>query len=187
MSEPKYMARGTKIIATIGPASSSYDQIHALMHEGVDVFRLNFSHGSHEDHLQVIRHINALNEKHEFSVGILADLQGPKIRVSEVENGAMALEEGQIVNIYGGKEISKNGRLYIGYDELARDMHKGERIMIDDGKILLEVKNVRKDKNCVEALVKFGGIVKPYKGVNFPDTDLSLPSLTEKDLNLGRL
>ena len=138
MSDPKYLARGTKIIATIGPSSNSYDQIHKLMHQGVDVFRLNFSHGSHEDHLKVIDHINKLNEIHEFSVGILADLQGPKIRVSDIENGQMELKDGQTVYIHGGRNVSSGNNLYIGYEQLTLDVNPGERILIDDGKISLE-------------------------------------------------
>jgi pyruvate kinase len=183
MSHPKYEARGTKIIATIGPASNSYDQIHALMHEGVDVFRLNFSHGTHADHLEVIRHINKLNEIHEFSVGILADLQGPKIRVGEVENGEIRLEKGSRVRLYGGKAPSSEDSLYISYDKLASDVQPGERILIDDGKIILNAVEVNKSAGYVEAEVTFGGLLKPKKGVNFPDTRLSMPSLTEKDLN----
>jgi pyruvate kinase len=183
MTHPKYQARGTKIIATLGPSSNSYDQIHQLMHEGVDVFRLNFSHGSHEDHMRVIQHINKLNEIHEFSVGILADLQGPKIRVSSVENDAMELKKGERIKLFGGTELSKDGHLFIGYDHLAEDVKPGERVLIDDGKIILRVIKVDANKEWVEAEVDFGGLLKPNKGVNFPDTDLSLPSLTEKDLN----
>jgi len=183
MSEPKYIAKGTKIIATIGPASNSYDQIHALIHEGVDVFRLNFSHGTHKDHLQVINHINKLNEIHEFSVGILADLQGPKIRVSAVDGEGIKLVKGQRVYIHGGRKKSSGDKLYIGYDALTLDVNPGERILIDDGKINLEVTKLCSGQACVEAEVKFGGLVKANKGVNFPDTNLSLPSLTEKDLN----
>jgi len=182
MSIPKYMARGTKIIATIGPSSRSYDQIHELIHEGVDVFRLNFSHGTHEEHLEVIRHINKLNELHEFSVGILADLQGPKIRVGGVKDGKVELSEGKKILLKGGNGISDDKVLYVGYDALARDMREGERIMIDDGKIVLQVKKVDKSKDCVEAEIIFGGILSDNKGVNFPDTRLSLPSLTQKDL-----
>lgn len=183
MTHPKYQARGTKIIATIGPSSNSYDQIHQLMHEGVDVFRLNFSHGNHEDHLRTINHINKLNEIHEFSVGILADLQGPKIRVSEVENEVMELVKGSKIKLFGGTDVSKNANLFIGYDRLVHDVKVGERVLIDDGKIILRISEVNSNNNWVEAEIEFGGFLKANKGVNFPDTDLSLPSLTEKDLN----
>jgi len=183
MSHPKYLARGTKIIATIGPSSNSYDKIHELIHEGVDVFRLNFSHGTHEEHLKVINHINKLNELHEFSVGILADLQGPKIRVSDVENEEMELVQGSKVCLFGGRQTSKNGKLYIGYDNLVNDVKKDERVLIDDGKLILRVSKINKKDKCVVAEVEFGGMLKTNKGVNFPDTNLSLPSLTEKDLN----
>ena len=182
MSEPKFTARGTKIIATVGPASGSYEQIHRLIHEGVDVFRLNFSHGSHADHLKVIQHINKLNEIHDFSVGILADLQGPKIRVSEVENDGIKLETGDRVRVYGGREMSTREALFIGYEQLITDLSAGERILIDDGKVILACKAVNKKSGYAEAEVVFGGEVKANKGVNFPDTRMSLPSLTEKDL-----
>ena len=182
MSHPKYVARGTKIIATIGPSCSSYDQIHALIHEGVDVFRLNFSHGTHQEHLKIIQHINKLNEIHEFSVGILADLQGPKIRVGGVENDRVELKKGELVKIHGGKSNSTNSDLYIGHDQLISDIKVGERILIDDGKLVLKADQICEADNCVKALVEFGGELKANKGVNFPDTALSLPSLTQKDL-----
>lgn len=183
MSHPKYLARGTKIIATIGPSSNSYDQIHELMHEGVDIFRLNFSHGTHADHLKVIQHINKLNEIHEFSVGILADLQGPKIRVGEIMGNKLALKQGSTIRLHGGYDESAGEDLYIGYDNLTADVQPGERILIDDGKIILRATGVDKKSGAVNAEVVFGGTLKPKKGVNFPDTKLSLPSLTEKDLN----
>jgi pyruvate kinase len=183
MSHPKYLAKHTKIIATVGPASNSYDKILELMHEGVDVFRLNFSHGTHEDHLAVIKHIEKINELHDFSVGILADLQGPKIRVSEVENEGVLLEQGKKLKIFGSQQKSTSDRLYIGYYNLVNDVKPEERILIDDGKLILKAVKVDKSESYVEALVEFGGILLPNKGVNFPDTDLSLPSLTEKDLD----
>ena len=183
MSEPKYIARGTKIIATIGPSCNSYEQIHDLIHEGVDVFRLNFSHGTHADHLRVIQHINKLNQIHDFSVGILADLQGPKIRVGEIENGEVKLDTGEKVRLFGGTQTSTQTDLYIGYDHLVQDISPGERILIDDGKVVLTCTQVNAKKGFAEAEVIFGGPVKPNKGVNFPDTPMSLPSLTEKDLD----
>jgi pyruvate kinase len=170
----------TKVIATVGPASSSYEMIHELIHAGVDVFRLNFSHGSHEDHLKVIEHISRLNQIHDFSVGILADLQGPKIRVGLVQDDALEMNQGDIFKIHPGQKLSKDKDLYVSYENLTLDIQPKERILIDDGKIVLEVAEVK--PKYLEVKVVFGGILKSKKGVNFPDSDLSIPALTEKDL-----
>ncbi len=169
----------TKIIATVGPASNSYEAIHELIHTGVDVFRLNFSHGTHEDHQKVIEHISRLNQIHDFSVGILADLQGPKIRVGLVENEGIEMKQGEVFKIHAGTQTSSDKNLYVSYEKLTSDIKKGERILIDDGKIVLEVSDIAPDH--LEGKVIFGGILKSRKGVNFPDSDLSIPALTEKD------
>lgn len=170
----------TKVIATVGPASGSYEMIHELIHAGVDVFRLNFSHGSHEDHLKVIEHISRLNQIHDFSVGILADLQGPKIRVGLVQDDSLEMNQGDIFKIHPGQKLSKDKDLYVSYENLTQDIKPKERILIDDGKIVLEVSEVK--PRYLEVKVIFGGILKSKKGVNFPDSDLSIPALTEKDL-----
>ncbi|HAQ39298.1 MAG TPA: pyruvate kinase, partial [Saprospirales bacterium] len=170
----------TKVIATVGPASNSYEMIHELIHAGVDVFRLNFSHGTHQDHLKVIEHISKLNQIHDFSVGILADLQGPKIRVGQVENDGIEMKQDVIFKIHPGQKLSKGTDLYVSYEHLTADIRQGERILIDDGKIVLEVEEVK--TKFLEARVVFGGTLKSRKGVNFPDSALSIPALTEKDL-----
>lgn len=170
----------TKTIATVGPKSSSYESLHALMEAGVDVFRLNFSHGSHSELLQVIQHIEKLNKEYKNHIGILADLQGPKLRIGEVENGGIKLEKGDIIKFVNREIIGTAAAVYMGYKDFSRDVEVGERILVDDGKIILEVLDIV-ENGTVNLKVIYGGILKSNKGVNLPDTDISLPSLTEKD------
>ncbi|MBK8297021.1 MAG: pyruvate kinase [Saprospiraceae bacterium] len=171
----------TKIVATVGPASSSYDQLVALTLEGVAVFRLNFSHGSYEDHEKVIRHIHAINEKFDTHVGILCDLQGPKLRIGTIENNGLEILPGEVLNFINKPCIGTKEQIYMSYVNFARDVKVGETILIDDGKLVFEVLTTNGiDKVQLKCL--FGGILSSNKGVNLPDTEISLPSLTEKDL-----
>lgn len=170
----------TKIVATIGPASNTYEALLELVREGVDVFRLNFSHGSHEGHQEVIDKIRYINEKYRINVGILADLQGPKLRVGQIEEGTI-LEEGEFIEFTNEKHIGNKNSAYMNYESFAQDVAVGEIVLVDDGKIQLEV--VETDKvGKVKLRIKFGGPLNSNKGVNLPDTKVSLPSLTEKDL-----
>ncbi|MBX0292194.1 pyruvate kinase [Hymenobacter sp. HSC-4F20] len=172
----------TKIIATVGPASNTYEKLGMLMREGVDVFRLNFSHGSHEDHLSVINTVRRLNKDMRTHVGLLQDLQGPKIRLGEVEGGGVEIKPGDKIKLVcGEKEISTATRLSTIYLGLARDVKAGDMILIDDGKIELRVLATDRDKE-VDVEVIYGGLVKPRKGINLPDSDVSAPSMTEKDI-----
>lgn len=171
----------TKIVATVGPASSSSEMLEKMVHAGVDVFRLNFSHGSYEDAKAIVDHINELSDRLEIPVAILADLQGPKIRIGDVENNSIELVAGNIVTFTNENIIGTAERLYIKYDKFAQDVKVGERILLDDGKFLLEVTETNK-KDEVKARIIQGGRLSSKKGVNLPNTKTSIPCLTPKDL-----
>jgi len=172
----------TKIVATVGPASNTYERLGMLIREGVDVFRLNFSHGSYEDHLAVINLVRRLNKDMRTNVGLLQDLQGPKIRLGDVEGGGVEINPGDKIKLVcGEKEISTATRLSTIYLGLARDVKPGDMILIDDGKIELKVLATDRDTE-VDVEVIYGGLVKPRKGINLPDSNVSAPAMTEKDI-----
>ncbi|CAN5554579.1 pyruvate kinase [soil metagenome] len=171
----------TKIIATIGPASSSSETLEELIRAGVDVCRLNFSHGNYEDHRKVILAIREITQRTHLHAAILVDLQGPKLRIGMVENDAAFLDTGKEVVLTTKECIGTPERLYINYHQLPSDVKEGETILIDDGKIKLRVLSTNY-KDEVISIVENGGIVSSRKGVNLPNTKISLPSLTEKDL-----
>ena len=170
----------TKIVATVGPASSSKEALIDLVKEGVDVFRLNFSHGSHEDHLKVINNIVEIMEQYDVPIGILADLQGPKLRVGEIEGGSLELLKGDILTFVPNKCIGNRERIYMSYENFANDVKVGEKVLVDDGKLILEIIEIKGQK--VRLKVLHGTKISSKKGVNLPDTAVSLPCLTEKDL-----
>lgn len=172
--------QSTKIVATIGPASESYDNLLSLVKAGVNIFRLNFSHGEHENHLKVINRINYINEKYNLHVGILCDLQGPKLRVGKMEGKGLPIKKGDILTFTNEECVGNMEKIYMSYKQFAQDVKPGESVMIDDGKIVLEVVESN-GKDEVKLKVKFGGILKSNKGVNLPNTNISLPSLTKKD------
>lgn len=169
----------TKIVATVGPASNSKEMLRALINEGVDVFRLNFSHGSHEDHLKVIHHVRELNKELGTKVSLLQDLQGPKIRINEMQPN-IVIERGQELVITTRELLGNNEIASTSYKELPRDVKPGDMVLVDDGKIELKVKEVREVDVLTE--VVYGGPLKSRKGINLPFTKVSAPSLTEKDL-----
>jgi pyruvate kinase len=169
----------TKIVATVGPASNSKDMLRALIKEGVDVFRLNFSHGAHEEHLKVIQYVRELNKELGTSVSLLQDLQGPKIRVNDVEPGTI-IERGQELIITVHELLGNREIVSTSYKSLPKDVKTGDMILVDDGKIELKVKEVR-DTDVITEVV-YGGPLKSRKGINLPFTKVSAPSLTEKDL-----
>lgn len=171
----------TKIIATIGPATSSKEKLRELFEAGVNVCRLNFSHGSHDDHLEVINRILELNEEMGMNIAMLADLQGPKLRIGEVENNGIELVEGAEIEFINTPCMGNKERVYMSYSLFASDVALGDTILIDDGKLKLEVVDTN-GKDAVRAKVIFGGTLSSKKGVNLPKTKISLPSLTEKDL-----
>ncbi|SHG75640.1 pyruvate kinase [Chryseolinea serpens] len=169
----------TKIVATVGPASNSKEMLRALIKEGVDVFRLNFSHGTHEDHLKVINNVRELNIELGSQISLLQDLQGPKIRVNEMEPG-IVIEGGQTLIITTRELLGNREIVSTSYKTLNKDVKVGDMILIDDGKIELKVKEVRGEDVVTE--VVYGGPLKSRKGINLPFTKVSAPSLTEKDL-----
>jgi pyruvate kinase len=169
----------TKIVATVGPASSSKEMLHALIKEGVDVFRLNFSHGKHEDHLKVINWVRELNKEMGTNVALLQDLQGPKIRVNDVEPG-VEIKAGQELIITTRQLMGNQEIVSTSYEGLPNDVKVGDMILVDDGKIELKVKEVR-DIDVVCKVI-YGGPLKPRKGINLPFSKVSAPSLTDKDL-----
>ncbi len=171
----------TKIVATVGPACDTYDKLLELVKAGVNVFRLNFSHGSHDDKKQIIDFIREINKKEPYNISILGDLQGPKLRVGEIENNALDLKEGDILTFTNEKCVGTLEKIYVSYPNLAADVKLGNIIMIDDGKIEVKVVDITKT-NDVKVEVILGGLLSSKKGINLPDTKISLPALTDKDL-----
>jgi pyruvate kinase len=176
------MLHKTKIIATVGPASNTYEKLLSLVESGVNVFRINFSHGTHAEHQQVIENIHRINKDFPFNIAILADLQGPKLRVGEIEGGAMELRKGDEFLFTNEKRVGNKDGVYISYPNFYRDVRIGEKILLDDGKIEVLVIEITQ-QNSVKVKVLTPGTLLPKKGVNLPDTKISLPSLSEKDLN----
>jgi pyruvate kinase len=171
----------TKIVATVGPACDTYEQLLDLIKCGVNVFRLNFSHGGHEDKARIIADLRQINKTEPYNIAILGDLQGPKLRVGEMENGSIDVVPGDILTFTNEKLIGTKERIYVSYPNLHADVKVGNKILIDDGKIEVLVKNIRKN-NDVQVEVLMGGKLSSKKGINLPDTKISLPALTEKDL-----
>lgn len=178
---PPRKNRNTKIVATVGPACNSFEGLLALAEAGINTFRLNFSHGSHEDHKQVIDHLIRINETTGYHVGILADLQGPKLRIGQIENNHLPIAPGDILTFVTEKCVGTRERIYMSYALFPVDVNPGEKVLIDDGKVVLQVIETNRESE-VKLKVLHGSELSSNKGVNLPDTDVSLPSLTEKDL-----
>ncbi|MCY7327019.1 MAG: pyruvate kinase, partial [Saprospiraceae bacterium] len=173
-------SQNTKIVATVGPACNTYEKLLEIAQAGVDVFRLNFSHGTHEDHLKVIQHILRINAENNTHLSILADLQGPKLRVGKIKDNALALAPGDIITIVNEEVLGTMEKIYMSYNEFAEDCEVGERILMDDGKLVFEVAETNK-KDLVRLRCLYGGILSSNKGVNLPDTNVKQPSMTVKD------
>lgn len=172
----------TKIVATVGPACDTYEKLCELVKAGVNVFRLNFSHGTHADKLEVIQHIRKINSTMPYNISILGDLQGPKLRVGEIENGGLDIEPGDILTFTSKEKIvGTKEKIYVSYPNLHLDVVIGNKILIDDGKLEVVVTEVSGDGD-VKVVVTYGGTLKPKKGLNLPDTRISLPAMTEKDI-----
>ncbi|MDX1761693.1 MAG: pyruvate kinase, partial [Christiangramia sp.] len=171
----------TKIVATLGPATSSKDVLRKMLQEGVNVFRINFSHANYDDVRERIQMIRELNEEDGFNAAILGDLQGPKLRVGVMKEEVVVNEGDEIVFATGKEFKGTAERVYMNYDSFPQDVKAGERILLDDGKLIFEVVSTNK-KNEVKTKVIQGGPLKSKKGVNLPNTNISLPALTEKDV-----
>ncbi len=171
----------TKIVATLGPATSSKDTLKRMLQEGVNVFRINFSHADYEDVKERVQMIRELNEEEGFNAAILADLQGPKLRVGVMKE-EVVVSEGDIITFVTGEPFKGTSeRVYMNYETFPQDVKAGERILLDDGKLIFEVVKTNK-KDEVTTKVVQGGPLKSKKGVNLPNTNISLPALTEKDI-----
>ena len=171
----------TKIVATLGPATSSKDVLRDMIHAGVNVFRINFSHADYEDVKQRIKLIRELNEENGFTAAILGDLQGPKLRVGKMKEEVVVTKGDEITFATGEEFEGAASRVYMNYDEFPQDVKAGERILLDDGKLIFEVVSTNQ-KDEVLAKVIQGGPLRSKKGVNLPNTKISLPALTEKDI-----
>ena len=170
----------TKIVATLGPASTDENVLIDLAKAGVNIFRLNFSHGSHEIHQKSIERILKINKKYGLSVGILADLQGPKLRIGTIKEGSVQLNRGDVIEFTNEKVEGTKEKVYMSYSLFAKDVEVGEKVLVDDGKLVFEVVATDGIKS-VKLITLFGGPLSSNKGVNLPDTNVSLPALTEKD------
>lgn len=169
----------TKIIATVGPACNTKEKLWELVQSGVNIFRLNFSHGTHEVHQGVINAIREIRKEHNVNIAILQDLQGPKIRTDEVENNGVELEPGAKIVITREKMLGTKDKISTSYKNLTSDVKPGDSILIDDGN--LELKVVQTGNGEVTCEVVYGGVLKSRKGINLPNTEVSEPSLTDKD------
>ena len=174
------MEKRTKIVATIGPSSSSEEILMEMINEGVNVFRINFSHGTHQDHIEAIKTIKKVDNKIGSHTAILADLQGPKIRIGEMPDDGVLLKENDEFYLTTLKNHQLSLAANISLKQLPIDVKKGEKILLDDGKIHLIVKETNK-KDTIKTRVIAGGILYSRKGVNLPDTNISVSSLTKKD------
>ncbi len=170
----------TKIVATLGPAIDTKERMKDMMVAGVNVFRINFSHADYDDVKNKIRLIREINKENNYNVAVLADLQGPKLRVGVMEDG-VELQIGDKFVFTTEKCTGNSEKAYMTYQDFPKDVQKGEKILVDDGKLLFEVTDTDRNKT-VHTKVLRGGKLKSKKGVNLPNTKISLPALTEKDI-----
>ncbi len=173
-------SRRTKIVCTLGPSSNTLEKIEQLYLAGMNVARINFSHGSHEDHARTMSYVRKVAKKHQYSIPILMDLQGPKIRVGKMKEGSQILRVGNMLTLTPDDIEGTSERIPIDYSYLTSDAVSGDRILIDDGLLELMVEEVNERE--VRARVVVGGVIKSRKGVNLPGVKISMPSLTEKDI-----
>jgi pyruvate kinase len=171
----------TKIVATLGPATSSKNVLKGMLDEGVDVFRINFSHADYNDVKERVDMIRELNDEFEYNAAILADLQGPKLRVGNMKGEVVVNEGDEIIFATGERFEGSKERVYMTYERFPQDAKPGEKILLDDGKLIFEVVSSN-NINEVKTRVIQGGPLRSKKGVNLPNTNISQPALTEKDI-----
>jgi len=174
-------SKKTKIIATLGPSSNSVKIMEKLILEGVDVFRINFSHANYENASKEISLIRKLSAKLKIHVSILADLQGPKLRIGQIEENSLVKEDDLITFSCSKPFIGDSNKAFINYKKFASDVKIGETVLLDDGKLIFEIVNIDKNNNVIAKVIQ-GGPIQSNKGVNLPNTKISLPALTKKDL-----
>ena len=170
----------TKIVATVGPSCEKFEQLRELAKAGVNVLRLNFSHGTYQNTKEIIGHIKEINKSQPINIAILGDLQGPKLRVGDLTNGQIELIEGADIIFTTEKIIGTVSKIYVSYPNLTKDVKVGERIFLDDGKMEVNVKSILDEKEIL-VNITVGGLLLPKKGGNLPDSELTMPSMTEKD------
>lgn len=175
--DPRFIR--TKIIATLGPASANRETLMAMFDAGLDVCRLNFSHGSLDEHARTLELVRTLADERRQPVCVIGDLCGPKIRVGDCPQGGVRLDDGQSIRVAYGDEACSMERLTVSYEPLANEVRPGERVLIDDGLIRLRVQ--RRENNELVCECIHGGVVRSHKGLNLPDSKLSTPALTDKD------
>ena len=171
----------TKIVATLGPSTSSKEVLKDMLEEGANVFRINFSHADYNDVTQRVKLVRELNEEFGYNAAILADLQGPKLRVGEMEDNVEVLEGDEITFATGERFVGTKERVYMTYKRFPQDAKAGEQILLDDGKLIFEVVSTNKKDEVVARVIQ-GGVLNSKKGVNLPNTNISQPALTEKDI-----
>lgn len=179
-TEPSLMNRRVKIVTTLGPATRDFENLEKLFLAGANVFRLNFSHGSHEDHAETYNNIKKLEAKYNKPIAVLADLQGPKLRVGKFKDGSAELKEGANFALDLNPELGDENRVQLPHPEIFASLKKGSELLVDDGKIKLVVESFTEDS--ATTVVVNGGTISNAKGVNFPKGVLKLSPLTEKDL-----
>ena len=170
----------TKIVATLGPATDTKEILTELANTGVNVFRINFSHANYDVVKKQVKTIREINSENDFNVAILADLQGPKLRVGVMKEDVI-LKEGQTFIFTTEETIGDNEKAFMTYQRFPKDVKAGEQILVDDGKLFFEVISTDKEKEVITKVL-VGGPLKSKKGVNLPNTNISLPALTEKDM-----
>ena len=175
------LKRRTKIVATIGPATQSESVITELIKAGVTTFRLNFSHGDHDDHAERIKTIRKVSSELDLHIGILQDLQGPKIRLGRFKDGPVKVKKGDLFTLTSKNVECNNKIANVTYEKLTDEVSVGKRILLDDGRVEMVVEKIDNKENLLTCKVTVGGVLSNNKGVNFPDVQLSVKALTDKD------